>query len=203
MRAERGADMDGIKIFLVVLAVAALAGVMLYNRLVALRQTRKNAFSDIDVQLKQRYDLVPQLVETVKGYAGHEKGVFESVTEARSRIGRAGAGPGAERIGAENALGGALMGLFAVAENYPALKADQNFQRLMAELSDIENKIAASRRFFNNATNELNTAVQQFPANLIAGAFGFHEETFFEAGSEQEAQAIRQAPKVDFTGAGG
>lgn len=189
--------MDGMTIFLIVLGVFALFLVTLYNRLVALRQARKNAFADIDVQLKLRYNLVPQLVETVKGYAAHEKTVFENVTQARAAIGKAGTGPDGGRIKAENMLGGALMGLLAVAENYPELKADQNFQRLMAELSDIENKIAAARRFFNSATNELNTAVQQFPANLLAGMFGFSEEAFFEI-EDELAAAVKKAPEVNF-----
>lgn len=170
--------------------------VVLYNRLVALRQTRENAFSDIDVQLKQRYNLVPQLVETVKGYATHEKEVFENVTNARAQVGAAKAA-GGERVAAENALGGALMGLLAVAENYPDLKADQNFRQLMNELSDIENKIAAARRFFNNATAEYNTAIQQFPAVLIANNFGFKKETFFEL-DEAEAALVQKAPEVKF-----
>jgi LemA protein len=192
--------MDLKWIVLGIFAAAALWIIGIYNRLVALRQTRKNAFSDVDVQLKQRFDLVPNLVETVKGYAGHEKTVFENVTEARSRVGRtAGAGAGAvpERMQAEGMLGSALMGLFAVAENYPQLKADVNFQHLQAELSDIENKIAAARRFFNNATAEYNTAIQQFPANLIAGPFGFHDEVFFELDAGEEA-AVRTAPQVKF-----
>ena len=170
--------------------------IMLYNRLVALRQTRENAFSDIDVQLKQRYNLVPQLVETVKGYASHEKQVFENVTNARSQVGAAKGATG-ERVAAENVLGGALMGLLAVAENYPDLKADQNFQKLMGELSDIENKIAAARRFFNNATAEYNTATEQFPAVLIANSFGFKKEEFFEL-DEAEAAAVQKAPEVKF-----
>lgn len=186
----------GLVILLVVLALAGFM-VLLYNRLVALRQNRRNAFSDIDVQLKQRYDLVPQLVETVKGYASHEKQIFENVTEARAQAGRAQGQGAAERSRAEGLFGGALMGLLAVAENYPALKADQNFQRLMAELSDIENKIAAARRFFNSATSELNTAIEQFPANLIAGPFGFKQEPFFEL-SEAETAAVREPPKVKF-----
>lgn len=186
----------------VVLGVlAAIIGlfVMLYNRLVALRQTRNNAFSDIDVQLKQRFDLVPSLVETVKGYAAHEKTVFENVTNARAQVGaaRASGGGDAGRIQAEAALGGALMNLLAVAENYPQLKADGNFQRLMAELSDLENKIAAARRFFNNATAEYNTAIEQFPAVLIANNFGFKKETFFELDAA-EAAAVHKAPEVKF-----
>ncbi len=179
---------------IIILIVGML--VLLYNRLVALRQTRENAFSDIDVQLKQRFDLVPQLVETVKGYASHEKQVFENVTNARAAVGSAKAA-GGERVAAENALGGALMGLLAVAENYPDLKADQNFQKLMSELSDIENKIAAARRFFNNATAEYNTATQQFPAVLIANSFGFNKEEFFEL-DEAEAAAVHKAPEVKF-----
>lgn len=182
-------------IVLGVIGGAGLLLVVLYNRMVALRQTRGNAFADIDVQLRQRFDLVPSLVETVKGYAAHEKGILETVTAAR-----AGVRPGQnmdERIKAEGALSGALMNLFAVAENYPDLKADQNFQNLMAELSDIENKIAAARRFFNNATAEYNTAIQQFPANLMAGMFGFHPEIFFE-NEESLRAAIAKPPEVKF-----
>ncbi len=185
----------GTIVLIVILGLAGLA-IVLYNRLVALRQTRNNAFSDIDVQLKQRYNLVPQLVETVKGYAGHEKEIFENVTEARAQVGRA-SGSGAERVKAEGLLGGAMMNLLAVAENYPDLKADQNFQKLMAELSDIENKIAAARRFFNNATSEYNTSVQQFPANLLANMFGFKAETFFELDDGME-EVVRTAPEVKF-----
>lgn len=180
-----------------VLAAVVLILVFLYNRLVALRQTRNNAFSDIDVQLKQRYDLVPSLVETVKGYAAHEKQVFENVTNARAQVGASRGGAGEQRIQAEGMLGGALMGLLAVAENYPALKADGNFQRLMSELSDIENKIAAARRFFNNATAEYNTAIEQFPAVLIANNFGFTKESFFEL-SEAETALVQKAPEVKF-----
>lgn len=177
------------------LGVIVLFLIVLYNRIIALVQARKNAFSDIDVQLKLRYDLVPNLVETVKGYAAHEKGVFEKVTEARASAMRGGAMP--DRLQAEGALSGALMNLMAVAENYPALKADGNFQKLQAELSDIENKIAAARRFFNNATNEYNTSIHQFPAVLIAKMFGFKEETFFELDAA-ESQAVKAAPNVKF-----
>ena len=180
----------------VIVAIVGLF-ILLYNRLVALRQTRNNAFSDIDVQLKQRYDLVPSLVETVKGYAAHEKTVFENVTNARAQVGAARGGAGATRVQAEAALGGALMGLLAVAENYPQLKADGNFQRLMAELSDLENKIAAARRFFNNATAEYNTAIEQFPAVLIANNFGFKKEEFFEL-DPAEAAAVAKPPEVKF-----
>ena len=190
--------MDLGMILLIGASVIGLGVIVIYNRLVALRQTRRNAFSDIDVQLKQRFDLVPNLVDTVKGYAAHEKTVFENVTAARAQVGRTnGMGAAAEHLKAEGMLGSALMNLFAVAENYPQLKADMNFQKLQAELSDIENKIAAARRFFNSATAEYNTAIQQFPANLIAGPLGFRDETFFELAAG-EAEAVHTAPKVTF-----
>lgn len=188
--------METSTIVLIVAVVIIGSFILLYNRLVALRQTRNNAFSDIDVQLKQRFNLIPNLVETVKGYATHEKQLFENVTAARAQVGRT-EGAGTERMAAETMLGGALGRLLAVAENYPQLKADANFRQLMGELSDIENKIAAARRFFNSATNELNTAVQQFPANLIAGMFGFKTEPFFEISPEEEA-AVRKVPNVKF-----
>ncbi len=178
-----------------IVAAVVLFTIGLYNRLVALRQNRNNAFSDIDVQLKQRFDLVPSLVETVKGYANHEKSVFENITAARAGISQS-LGTD-ERLKAEQKLGGALMNMLAVAENYPDLKADQNFQQLMSELSDIENKIAAARRFFNNATSEYNTAVQQFPSNLLAGTFGFHTEVFYEDTSVDRA-TLEKAPTVKF-----
>lgn len=187
-----------MEFFLVILGVAALIVVIfigIYNRIIALVQRRKNAFSDIDVQLKLRHDLIPNLVETVKGYAAHEKGVFEKVTEARATAMRG--GPIGARVSAEQALSGAMMNLMAVAENYPQLKADANFTALQAELSDIENKIAAARRFFNNATNEYNTAIHQFPAVIVARMFGYNEEIFFELG-EAEKEAVAQPPKVGF-----
>jgi LemA protein len=178
-----------------VLGVIAVTVIAIYNRLVALRQNRNNAYADIDVQLRQRFDLIPNLVETVKGYASHEKGVFEEVTKLRAKV--QDADSKGERLNAETLLGKAMVNLFAVAENYPELKADQNFQQLMAELSDIENKIAAARRFFNNATSEYNTAIQQFPANFIAGPFGFSEEEFFEV-DEAEREVMQKAPDVNF-----
>lgn len=186
----------GLVLIIIVVAIVGFA-IILYNRLVALRQTRHNAFSDIDVQLKQRFDLIPNLVETVKGYASHEKELLEKVTEARARVKASGATDGGERIAAEGMLGGAMMQLFAVAENYPDLKADANFRQLQNELSDIENKIAAARRFFNNATSEFNTGLQQFPANIIAGMFGFNEEAFFEL-DEAEKEAVQKAPDISF-----
>ncbi len=188
--------MDPVWIILIVLVVVLGFFVVLYNRLVALRQTRRNAFSDIDVQLKQRFNLVPQLVETVKGYATHEKEVFENVTEARAQVSKTDGASG-ERVKAEGILGGALMGLLAVAENYPDLQADQNFRQLMSELSDLENKIAAARRFFNNATAEYNTAIEQFPANIVANMFNFKQENFFELDDALE-QAVRTPPEVKF-----
>jgi LemA protein len=182
-------------IFLLIIGGLIFFLIILYNRLVKLRQNRKNAFSDIDVQLKQRYDLVPQLVETVKGYAKHESKVFEEVTKMRAGINPN--APIAERSVAESALGNAMMNLFAVAENYPDLKADANFRSLQSELADIENKIAAARRFFNNATNELNTACEQFPSVLIAKMFGFKQEGFFDV-SDAEREKIETVPEVKF-----
>lgn len=177
------------------IALIGVSAVVIYNRLVALRQTREQAFADIDVHLKQRFDLIPQLVETVKGYAKHEKEVLENVTNARAGV-RDANGIG-ERISAENNLSRAMISLYAVSENYPDLKADTVFQELMAELSDIENKLAAARRFFNGATSELNTAVKQFPAVLFVGMLGFQEEEFFELPSEDRA-AYEKAPEVKF-----
>ncbi|MAQ70790.1 MAG: hypothetical protein CL565_01210 [Alphaproteobacteria bacterium] len=182
-------------IILLILGAPVLFGIVLYNRLVALRQTRKNAFSDIDVQLQQRFDLIPNLVETVKGYASHEQDTLQNVTDARARVSKADTQQ--ERLNAEGALGGALLNLFAVAENYPDLKADANFRQLQAEIADIENKIAAARRFFNNATSEYNTAVEQFPSSIVAKMFGFHQQPFFELDDKLE-EAVRTAPEVKF-----
>jgi LemA protein len=171
--------------------------VIIYNRLVALRQTREQAFADIDVQLKQRFDLIPNLLETVKGYASHEKEVLQDVTAARAGVSQAADGSLNNRIKAENQLSGALMNLFAVAENYPDLKADANYRQFMSELSDIENKIAAARRFFNNATSELNTAIEQFPAVLFASKFGFTKQEFFEI-EDADREAHEKTPNVKF-----
>src|SRR3954462_2767860 len=176
--------------------IALIAGffIILYNRLVSLRLNCRNAFADIDVQLKQRSDLIPNLVETVKGYAGHERGTLEAVVKARQM---AVAAPDIQqKVAAENMLSGALRQLFALSEAYPDLKANQNFMQLQSEITDIENKLAASRRFFNNAVQEYNTGIQQFPAALIAGPFGFHPQTFFDLG-ETRAQ-LDQAPQVKF-----
>lgn len=182
-------------IILGVTVVLALFIITIYNRLIALRQNRNNAFADIDVQLKQRFNLIPSLVETVKGFADHEKEVFEKVTAMRAKVKNA--KNTNERLKAESSLGGALVNLNAVAENYPELKADQNFQQLMAELSDIENKLAAARRFFNSATSEFNTSIQQFPANLIAGKFGFKPEEFFEIDADNREE-LEKAPDIKF-----
>src|SRR6188768_2182844 len=181
-------------IVLGVIVVLALWIVMIYNRLVAMRQRVGQAFADVDVQLKLRHDLIPNLIETVKGYAAHERGTLEEVVKARNAA-IAAQGP-AQQAAAENMLSGALRQLFALSEAYPDLKANQNFQQLQSELSDIENKIAASRRFFNNAVQEYNTGIQQFPASLFAGMFGFAQRTFFDLG-ETRAQ-LDQAPSVKF-----
>ncbi len=178
-----------------VIAVVALWLMSIYNNLVNLRNYRENAFANIDVQLRQRYDLVPHLVDTVKGYATHEKELLEKVTMAR------GAAMNAttvnDKIEANNMLSGALSGLRVSLEAYPDLKANQNFLQLQAELSDIENKLAATRRFFNSTTRELNTSVESFPANLVAGMFGFKKEPMFEI-AQAERAAVERAPEVKF-----
>jgi LemA protein len=181
-------------IVLGVAVVVVIWAISIYNSLVAMRQRTNQAFADIDVQLKQRHDLIPNLVETVKGYAAHERGTLEAVIQARNA---AVAAPGVEqKVAAENVLSGALRQLFALSENYPNLKANANFQQLQSDLSDIENKLAASRRFFNNAVQEYNTGIQQFPASLFAGIFGFSQREFFDLG-ESRAQ-LDQAPSVKF-----
>ncbi len=171
--------------------------IMIYNGLVAMRQRVNQAFADIDVQMKQRHDLIPNLVETVKGYAGHERGTLEAVIQARNAAITAQAGGVAAQAAAENVLSGALRQLFALSEAYPDLKANQNFQQLQSELSDIENKLAAARRFFNNAVQEYNTGIQQFPAVLLAGSLGFAQKEFFDVGTD-ERKVIGQAPQVKF-----
>ena len=171
--------------------------IMIYNGLVAMRQRVNQAFSVIDVQTKQRHDLIPNLVETVKGYASHERGTLEAVVQARNAAVTAQSGGVAAQAAAENALSGTLRQLFALSEAYPDLKANQNFQQLQSELSDIENKIAAARRFFNNAVQEYNTGIQQFPAALFAGSLGFQPKEFFDVGVE-ERKVLEQAPQVKF-----
>ena len=157
-------------IVLAVIVVVILWVITIYNGLVAMRQRVNQSFADVDVQLRQRHDLVPNLVETVKGYAAHERGTLDEVVKARNAAVAAQGMP--QQAAAENALSGALRQLFALAEAYPDLKASANFQQLQAELSDIENKIAAARRFFNNAVQEYNTGIQKFPAALFAAALG-------------------------------
>ena len=180
-----------------VIVVLVLWVISIYNGLVAMRQRVNQAFSDIDVQTKQRHDLIPNLVETVKGYASHERGTLEAVVKARNAAVTAQAGGVAAQAAAENVLSGALRQLFALSEAYPDLKANQNFQQLQSEISDLENKIAAARRFFNNAVQEYNTGIQQFPAALFAGSMGFQPKEFFDVGAEERKQ-LDQAPQVKF-----
>lgn len=180
------------QVILVVLVVVFLWVVGLYNGLVKLKNRAKEAWADIDVQLKRRYNLIPNLVETVKGYASHEKGVFEKVTEARSRA--MGATSVKEKQEAENVLSGTLKTLFAVSEGYPELKASQNFLELQRELRDTEDKVQASRRFYNTNVRDLNIKVESFPANLIASMLGFKKMELFELTAAEE----REVPKVKF-----
>lgn len=161
---------------LAIVVIILLWLVLAYNGLVQTRNRAQEAYSDIDVQLKRRYDLIPNLVESVKGYAAHEAGVFENVTKARSQAMQA---TGPARADAENQLSGALKSLFAVAENYPDLKANQNFLSLQNELTDTEDKIQAARRFYNGMVRDLNTKIQVFPNNMFASAFGFMKMDFF------------------------
>jgi len=181
----------GTIIALVVVGLLILIFVGIYNRLVVLRNRVENAWAQIDVQLKRRTDLVPNLVETVKGYAKHERGTFEAVTEARAAVLKGGSV--AEQAKANNALTEALKSVFAVAEAYPELKANQNFLMLQEELAGIENKIAYARQFYNDSVLAFNQAQQVFPANLIAGAFGFKQHEYFEV-----PEAERAPVKVQF-----
>jgi len=181
----------------VIVAVVLFVVVGGYNRLVALDQRADQSFADIDVQLKQRQDLIPNLVETVKGYATHERGTLDAVTQARAAA--AGATSVNDKVQAENMLTGALGRLFAVAEAYPDLKANTNFQQLQTELSDIENKLAAARRFFNNAVSEFNAVRRQFPTVLFAGMIGFgSDKPFFDVGEAERATMSAAPPKVSF-----
>ncbi|MGH7023268.1 MAG: LemA family protein [Caulobacteraceae bacterium] len=184
-----------IPIVILVLVIVLIAvAVGTYNRLVGLRQNANSAFADIDVQLKQRQDLVPNLVETVKGYAAHERGTFDEVTAARAAA--ASATNVQDRVQAENALTGALGRLMAVSEAYPELKANQNFLQLQGALGDLENKIAAARRYFNNAVAEFNAQIQAFPAVMFATALGFTQRDFFDLGENRAAATA--APQVKF-----
>ena len=181
-------------IVIAVIVVLVLWVVMIYNGLVTMRQRVNQSFADVDVQLRQRHDLIPNLVETVKGYAAHERGTLEAVVKARNSA--VAAQSTDDKVAAENVLTGALRQVFALAEAYPDLKANQGFQQLQNELSDIENKLAASRRFFNNSVSEFNTGIQQFPAALFAAALGFHERQFFDLGEERKT--VGEAPQVKF-----
>lgn len=184
-----------IIIVLVVVVLVALWAISAYNGLVRLRNNRENAFANIDVQLKQRHDLIPQLVAAVKGYADHEKSLLEAVTKARAAAMNASSIN--DKVEAENQLSNALAGLRVSLEAYPDLKANQNFLQLQGEISDIENKLAATRRFFNSTTKELNTAVQSFPTNLLANMFGFHTEPMFEIPQTERAE-YDKAPEIKF-----
>ncbi|OGZ33948.1 MAG: hypothetical protein A2Y98_00540 [Candidatus Portnoybacteria bacterium RBG_19FT_COMBO_36_7] len=174
--------------------IAALAAIILwlvvaYNRFIRLKKRTEEAWSDIDVQLKRRYDLIPNLVETVKGYATHEREAFENVTRARAQaISAQGA---AQKAEAENMLSGALKSLFAVAEAYPQLRASENFSKLQEELADTENKIQAARRFYNGNVRDLNTALEVFPSNIVAKIFSFKSAEFFEIKGEAEKEPVQ------------
>jgi len=183
--------MLGLVLLLLIVGALAFVG-LIYNSLVGLRVRADSAWSDIDVQLKRRHDLIPNLVETVKGYAGHEKSTFENVTKFRSMAMQA-TGP-AERAQAEGQLTMALKSLFAVAENYPQLRASENFTSLQQSLAEIEDNLQNARRYYNAVVRDLNTAIQVFPKNLVAGMFGFQQRAFFEL----ESAAERQAPAVKF-----
>jgi len=187
--------MSGFLIFLIVVVLVVLFVVGIYNRIVGLNQRCDQSFADIDVQLRQRHDLIPNLVETVKGYAGHERGTLDAVIQARNAASAA-HGPAAQAQ-AEGLLNGALGKLFALAEAYPDLKANTNFLELQRELSDVENKLAAARRFFNNSIQEFNTAIQQIPGNFVAPLGGFKQREFFEIPADGRA-AAETPPSVKF-----
>ena len=180
-------------IILIVLALVVFWGIALYNKFVRLSTQTDESWADIDVQLKRRYDLIPNLIDTVKGYASHEEGVLTKVTEMRNIA--MGAQTPAEHAQADNMLTGALKSLFAVTENYPDLKANQNFLKLQDELSDTENKIKASRRFFNVNLRDFNIAVDTVPSNIIASMFNFKKREFFDL---EESPEEREVVKVDF-----
>jgi len=176
-----------MKYFLIILGAVILWGVYAFNRFVSLRNRAVEAWADIEVQLKRRYDLIPNLVNSVKGYATHESSVFENVTKARS-IAMSASGPTEAHAQAENMLTGALKSIFALAEAYPDLKANQNFLSLQNELSDTENKIQAARRFYNTNVRDLNISIESFPSNLVASIFRFSKKEFFDLSDNDEAQ---------------
>jgi len=177
------------KIVLIVLAIIVLWIIFTYNRLITLLNRAKEAWADIEVQLKRRYDLIPNLVETVKGYAAHERELFEKVTEARTRA--MGATTMKEHSGAENFLSQTLKSLFAVAENYPNLRASENFLELQRELTDTEDKIQAARRFYNTNVRDLNIKIESFPANIVAKSFRFIKIDFFEIEEAEEREPLK------------
>jgi LemA protein len=179
----------------VILIICVLLTISLYNRLVRLRNNRENAFADIDVQLKQRQDLIPQLVEAVKAYMKHESTVLTDITNARANAIKATTIN--EKIAADNQLSSALKGLNVAVEAYPDLKANQNFMQLQNEIADIENKLAAARRFFNSATREFNNSVETFPSNILATMFNFKREPMFDLGNEGRAKS-EETPKLNF-----
>jgi LemA protein len=181
---------------LIVLAVIVLGYISIYNGLVTLKQKVKEAWSGIDVQLKRRYDLIPNLIKTVKGYAKHEKETFEKVTKARTAAMSVEGSP-AQQAQAENMLSETLKSIFALSENYPDLKANENFLKLQDELTQTEDQIASSRRIYNQNVTAMNTKVKSFPSNIVAGFHKFGEEEFFEM-SEAEAAQAAKAPEVDF-----
>ncbi len=181
--------MQTTTILIVVIVAVVLWLISIYNSLIRLKNRVDEAWSDIDVQLKRRYDLIPNLVETVKGYASHEKELFTKVTEARSRAMQAGSLH--DKAEAENMLSNTLKSLFAVAENYPQLRASENFAKLQDELSDTENKIQAARRFYNGMVRDFNTKIQVFPNNIIAGTLGFKNREFFEIEEAKERENVK------------
>jgi len=186
--------MGPLLVVVIVVAVVVVALVLAYNGLVTKRNRTQEAWSQIDVELKRRHDLIPNLVETVKGYAAHERGTFEAVTNARAAAVSAGASADPAKIGpAENMLSQSLRSLFAVAEAYPQLRAADNFRDLQEQLTATEDKIEFSRRYYNTSARDYNVAVQSFPRNLIASSFGFHLATYFQAD-----EADRQVPQVSF-----
>ena len=188
--------MTGLIILGGIVVLLALYAISIYNKLVAQRAGSEEAWSDIDVQMKRRYNLIPNLVETVKGYASHEKETLEQVIAARNAAQAATGTPG-EQAGAENILTGALRQVFALSEAYPDLKANTNFLKLQEELSAIEDHIQKARRYYNGTARDLNTTVESFPSNLVAGQFGFAKIDYFEL-DDAEAAAVKTAPTISF-----
>ncbi len=187
--------MTGLWIAIAIVVILVIWVIVIYNTLVRLRENRENAFADIDVQLKQRHDLVPQLLGAVKGYMEHERETLENITKARQNA--VDASTVNDKIAAEKELTSALSGLNIQVEAYPDLKANENFMQLQNELSDIENKLAAVRRYFNSSTKELNVSVQKFPNVIFAGMFGFQEEPMFDLG-DSKREAMEEPPEIKF-----